>query len=51
MFTGGTIRTGAAGAQAEDALAVTGGRITALGGLARRSAGPSTVVVDLARVG
>ena len=47
MFTGGTIRTGAAGVRAEDALAVTGGRITALGGLARRSTGPSTVVVDL----
>ncbi|MFM9589147.1 amidohydrolase family protein [Streptomyces scabiei] len=48
LFTGGTVRTGAADTPVHDALAVTGGRISALGAQARAARGPRTTVVDLA---
>ena len=48
VFVGGPVRTGVPGAPAQDALAVTDGRITALGDAARQSVGASTVFVDLA---
>ncbi|MES5824675.1 amidohydrolase [Streptomyces sp. RG80] len=48
VFTGGTVRTGAADAPVHDALAVTDGRITALGAQALAARGPRTAVVDLA---
>src|SRR3954463_16157329 len=47
VFTGGTVRTGAAEGPVCDALAVTGGRISALGAEALAARGPSTTVVDL----
>ncbi|MGW2638721.1 amidohydrolase [Streptomyces sp. NPDC001348] len=48
VFTGGTVRTGVADAPVQDALAVTDGRITALGADALAVRGPGTTVVDLA---
>ncbi|WP_369227918.1 amidohydrolase [Streptomyces sp. R39] len=48
VFTGGTIRTGVADAPVHDALAVVGGRISALGAAALAACGPLTTVVDLA---
>jgi predicted amidohydrolase YtcJ len=48
VFTGGIVRTGAAESPVHDALAVTGGRITALGARARAARGSGTVMVDLA---
>ncbi|MFJ9742013.1 amidohydrolase [Streptomyces sp. NPDC101166] len=48
VFTGGTVRTGAADDPVHEALAVTGGRITALGAQALSARGPRTAVVDLA---
>ncbi|MEU1518433.1 amidohydrolase [Streptomyces sp. NPDC005811] len=48
VFTGGTVRTGAADVPVDDALAVTDGRITALGAQALAARGPRTTVVDLA---
>ncbi|KUO09729.1 amidohydrolase [Streptomyces sp. DSM 15324] len=48
VFTGGTVRTGLADAPVHDALAVTDGRITALGSAAQAARGPRTTVVDLA---
>ena len=48
VFTGGTVRTGAVAAPVHDALAVTDGRITALGAQALAARGPRTTVVDLA---
>src|SRR5580698_4280408 len=48
LFTGGTVRTGLAGAQASGALAVSGGRVLALGQDAVDSRGPGTDVTDLA---
>lgn len=47
VFTGGTVRTGASDDPVHDALAVTGGRITALGAQALAARGPRTTVVDL----
>ncbi|MFM9591792.1 amidohydrolase [Streptomyces scabiei] len=47
VFTGGTVRTGAADTPVHDALAVTGGRISALGTQALAARGPRTTVVDL----
>ncbi|GAA3811298.1 amidohydrolase [Streptomyces phyllanthi] len=48
VFTGGTVRTGATDVPVQDALAVTDGRITALGPDALTVRGPRTAVVDLA---
>src|SRR3984957_13969826 len=48
LFTGGTVRTGAPGAQARGALAGAGGRVLALGQDAVDSRGPGTDVIDLA---
>lgn len=48
VFTGGAVRTGASAAPVHDALAVTDGRITALGAQALAARGPRTTVVDLA---
>ena len=48
LFTGGTVRTGVAGAPATSALAVAGGRVLALGQDALASRGPRTEVTDLA---
>ncbi|WP_060888231.1 amidohydrolase [Streptomyces caniscabiei] len=48
VFTGGTVRTGAPDGSVHGALAVTGGRITALGAQALDARGPRTTVVDLA---
>jgi predicted amidohydrolase YtcJ len=48
LFTGGTVRTGLAGAPASGALAVAGGRVLALGRDAVDSRGPGTDVIDLA---
>jgi predicted amidohydrolase YtcJ len=48
LFTGGTVRTGEPGVQASGALAVTHGRVLALGQDALASRGPRTDVVDLA---
>ncbi|WP_128378042.1 amidohydrolase [Streptomyces cavernae] len=48
VFTGGTVRTGNADAPVHDALAVTGGRIAALGTAALAARGARTTVVDLA---
>ncbi|WP_055526371.1 amidohydrolase [Streptomyces graminilatus] len=47
VFTGGTVRTGAAECPVTDALAVTDGRISALGAEALAARGTGTVVVDL----
>ena len=47
VFTGGTVRTGAAESPVLDALAVTGGRISALGPEALAARGRDTEVVDL----
>ncbi len=47
LFVGGTIRSGVTGEPAQDALAVTSGRIAGAGTAARRARGPSTVVIDL----
>jgi predicted amidohydrolase YtcJ len=47
VFTGGTVRTGNVDAPVHDALAVTGGRISALGTEALAARGPRTAVVDL----
>ncbi|MGW2722706.1 amidohydrolase [Streptomyces sp. NPDC001492] len=47
VFTGGTVRTGAAEAPVLDSLAVTGGRISALGAEALATRGSGTTVVDL----
>ncbi|MFF5365342.1 amidohydrolase [Streptomyces scabiei] len=47
-FTGGTVRTGAAGASVHDALAVVDGRISALGPAALAARGPRTTVIDRA---
>ncbi|MEV5952171.1 amidohydrolase family protein [Streptomyces sp. NPDC051987] len=48
LFTGGTVRTALTGAPVHDALAVAGGRISALGTAALAARGPLTTVVDLA---
>ena len=48
VFTGGTVRTGDKDVPVHDALAVTDGRISALGPQASASRGPRTTVVDLA---
>jgi len=48
LFTGGTVRSGVPGAQPGTALAVTGGRILALGQDALACRGPRTEVTDLA---
>lgn len=48
VFTGGSVRTGAADAPVHDALAVTGGLVTALGAQALAARGPRTTVVELA---
>ncbi len=48
LFVGGTVRTGVAAEPVSDALAVTGGRIVALGDDAVRSRGTRTEVIDLA---
>lgn len=48
VFTGGTIRTGDTDVPVHDALAVTDGRISALGPEASAARGPRTTVVDLA---
>lgn len=47
VFTGGTIRTGAAECPVLSALAVTDGRISAVGAAALAARGSSTVMVDL----
>ncbi|NGO46177.1 amidohydrolase [Streptomyces ureilyticus] len=47
VFTGGTVRTGAAESPVLEALAVTGGRISALGPEALAAQGTDTTVVDL----
>lgn len=47
VFTGGIVRTGAAEGPVLDALAVTDGKISALGAEALSARGSSTVVVDL----
>ncbi|KUO16808.1 amidohydrolase [Streptomyces dysideae] len=47
VFTGGIVRTGTADVPVHDALAVTGGRISALGAQALAARGPRTAVVDL----
>ncbi|GGL08285.1 amidohydrolase [Streptomyces flaveus] len=47
VFTGGTVRTGVAEGPVLDALAVTGGRISALGPEALAARGRGTTVVDL----
>src|SRR5439155_18946425 len=47
VFTGGTVRTGAVEAPVLDSLAVTGGRISALGAEALAARGRKTAVVDL----
>ncbi|MDX3696378.1 hypothetical protein PV726_39970 [Streptomyces europaeiscabiei] len=47
VFTGGTVSTGAAERPVVDALAVTGGRISALGPEALAARGRGTTVVDL----
>ncbi|MEU1183993.1 amidohydrolase [Streptomyces sp. NPDC005820] len=48
VFTGGIVRTGDTDVPVHDALAVTDGRISALGPDAAASRGPRTTVVDLA---
>ena len=47
VFTGGTVRTGDTDARCHEALAVTDGRISALGAEALALRGPRTTVVDL----
>ncbi|MGW1749004.1 amidohydrolase [Streptomyces sp. NPDC002092] len=47
VFTGGTVRTGDTDARCHEALAVTNGRISALGAEALALRGPGTAVVDL----
>ncbi|MFJ9634563.1 amidohydrolase [Streptomyces sp. NPDC101175] len=48
VFTGGIIRTGGTDVPVHDVLAVTDGRISALGPEASAACGPRTTVIDLA---